>query len=58
MEGIRYGDGSAKDIKVVNIGLTSFYYEMILQGVKATQIEWQPRPKQNAEIESLLDDLL
>lgn len=47
-----------KNIKVINIGLTSFYEALKVQNVKSVQLAWRPPVKQSAEIESLLDDLL
>lgn len=42
-------------IKVINIGLPSFYEEVVNQGVKAVQLNWRPPFKQNEEIKRLLD---
>lgn len=47
-----------KSLKVINIGLTSFYEALKVQKVKTVQLDWRPPVKQSAEIQSMLDDLL
>ena len=43
-------------LKVINVGLQSFYEAVEKQGVKVTQLEWRPPVK--PEILALLDKLL
>ncbi len=45
-------------LKVVNIGLQSFYDALIAQGVQAVQLDWTPPVELRQEIADLLDDLL
>lgn len=45
-------------LKVVNIGLQSFYDALIAQGVRAVQLEWTPPVELRQEMAELLDDLL
>lgn len=45
-------------IRVINIGIQTFYEALLQQGVKTTQIQWQPPVKQDEEIENLLDEFL
>ncbi len=47
-----------KPLRVINIGLQSFYDALQAQGVKAVQLDWRPPVKQSEEINNLLDDLL
>ncbi len=44
--------------KVINIGLVNFYNALIMQNVKAIQIDWQPPVKQSKEISDILDFLM
>ncbi len=48
----------AHGLKVVNIGLQSFYEALIAQGVQAVQLDWHPPVELKREIADLLDDLL
>ncbi len=45
-------------LKVINVGLQSFYEAVEKQGVKVTQLEWRPPVKLKPEILALLDKLL
>ena len=45
-------------LKVINVGLQSFYEAVEKQGVKVTQLEWRPPVKLKPEILALLDNLL
>ena len=47
-----------KKLKVINLGIQTFYEALLSQNVKTTQIQWQPPVKQDAEIEELLDMFL
>ena len=44
-----------RKLKIINIGLPSFYEEVINQGAEAIQLDWRPPFKQNDEIKRLLD---
>ena len=45
-------------LKVINVGLQSFYEAVEKQGVKVTQLEWRPPVKLKPEILAFLDKLL
>ena len=45
-------------LKVITVGLQSFYEAVEKQGVKVTQLEWRPPVKLKPEILALLDKLL
>ena len=45
-------------LKVINVGLQSFYEAVEKQGGKVTQLEWRPPVKLKPEILALLDKLL
>ncbi len=45
-------------IRVINLGIETFYDALVEQGVKAVQIDWRPPVKQDEEIENLLDEFL
>ena len=45
-------------LKVINVGLQSFYEAVEKQGVKVAQLEWRPPVKLKPEILALLDNLL
>lgn len=45
-------------LKVVNIGLQSFYDALAAQEVQAVQLDWTPPVELKQEIADLLDDLL
>ncbi|MBO5255399.1 MAG: hypothetical protein J6B07_06200 [Opitutales bacterium] len=47
-----------KKLKVVNIGLQTFAESLRKQGVKVAQVNWRPPRKLDAEMATLLDDLL
>lgn len=49
---------SGNKIRVINLGIETFYDALVEQGVKAVQIDWRPPVKQDAEIENLLDEFL
>lgn len=46
------------EVKVVNVGLKIFYEDLKKQGVKTVQVNYQPRPKLEKELEDKLKDLL
>lgn len=45
-------------IRVINLGIETFYQALADQGVKTTQIRWHPPVRQDEEIQSLLDEFL
>ena len=47
-----------KKLKVINIGLQSFYESLKSQNTRVVQIRWKPPIKQSEEINNLLDKLL
>lgn len=46
-----------KELKVINVGLKSFYSDLKTQDVQAVQVNWKPRAGGNKKIASLLDRL-
>ncbi len=46
------------ELKVVNIGLETFYRALVDQGVKAVHVIWQPPPKLEKEYEDILSKIL
>lgn len=46
-----------KDLKVINIGLKSFYNDLKAQNVQAVHVNWKPRAGGNKKMASLLDRL-
>ena len=50
--------GNGQKLKVINIGIETFYDALVKQGAKATQVEWRPPVKVDEEITELLDDFL
>jgi hypothetical protein len=46
------------EVKVVNVGLRIFYEDLKKQGVKVVNVNYQPRPKLEKELESKLSELL
>ena len=44
-----------RKLKIINIGLQSFYEEVVNQGVEAIQLDWRPPFKQKDDIKKLLD---
>jgi hypothetical protein len=49
---------TARPLRVINIGLQSFYDALIKQQADAVHIDWRPPVKQSQEIADLLDDFL
>jgi len=47
-----------KHIKIINIGLQSFYNSLKGQQVEVVQINWVPPVKVSQDLESILDNLL
>lgn len=43
------------EVKVINVGLPSFFADLKSQNVPAVQVEWQPPAGGNARMASLLD---
>ena len=43
-----------KDLKVINIGLKSFYFDLKSQEVQAVHVNWKPVAGGNAKMASLL----
>lgn len=46
-----------KDLKVINIGLKSFYNDLKSQKVQALHVNWKPRAGGNKKMASLLERL-
>ncbi len=46
-----------KELKVINVGLKSFYTDLKTQDVQAVQVNWKPRAGGNKKMASLLDRL-
>lgn len=46
-----------KDLKVVNIGLKSFYNDLKSQNVTAVHVNWKPKAGGKTRMVSLLDKL-
>jgi hypothetical protein len=46
-----------KDLKVINMGLKSFYTDLKSQNVQAVHVNWKPRAGGNKRMASLLDKL-
>ncbi|NLI75142.1 MAG: fdrA domain protein [Candidatus Riflebacteria bacterium] len=42
-------------VKVINVGLASFFADLKSQGVTAVQVDWQPPAGGNAKVAALLD---
>ncbi|MDY5940396.1 MAG: DUF1116 domain-containing protein [Eubacteriales bacterium] len=40
----------SSDLRVINVGLQFFYDALVSQNVKATQLQWRPPYKENAEV--------
>lgn len=49
---------TAKKLRVINIGLQTFYEALLAQDAQVTQLDWRPPVQQSAEIEQLLDSYL
>lgn len=45
-------------LKVVNVGIKLFFEELKRQGVKTVQVNYQPRPRLEKELEEKLAELL
>ena len=45
-------------LRVINIGIQTFYDALAAQKAKCTQIEWTPPVKQDEETQDLLDMFL
>lgn len=56
VEGVRpiQADGFTSPVKVVNVGLETFYESMIDQGVEVIQVDWKPPAGGNEELMSIL----
>ncbi len=52
------GNGNDKKIRVLNLGIETFYQALQDQGVKTAQIRWHPPVSQDEEILDLLDEFL
>ncbi len=50
--------GRPQTLRVINIGLQTFYDALLAQDARATQLEWRPPVQQSAEISELLADYL
>ena len=46
-----------KDLKVINIGLKSFYNDLKTQNIQAVHVNWKPRAGGNKKMANLLDRL-
>ena len=46
-----------KDLKVINMGLKSFYSDLKTQDVQALHVNWKPRAGGNKKTINLLDRL-
>ncbi len=46
-----------QELKVVNMGLESFYDDLVRQEVPAIQVQWKPAAGGNQKMASLLDRL-
>lgn len=46
-----------KDLKVINMGLKSFYTDLKSQNVQVVQVNWKPRAGGNKKMVSLLNKL-
>ena len=46
-----------KELKVVNIGLESFYKDLKSQKIKAIHVDWRPSAGGNKKLSSLLSRL-
>ena len=45
-------------LRVINIGIETFYDALLIQSVKAVQVDWHPPVKQSEDMAELLDDFL
>ena len=48
----------SKKLEIVNFGIQSFYSDNKKQNVPAVHVDWKPVAGGNAELASMLDDLL
>ena len=46
------------ELKIINVGLETFYNDLRRQGVKVVHVKWSPPPKLEKELEEALDKLL
>lgn len=46
-----------EEIKIINIGLSSFYTDLKKQKAKVVDVDWRPRAGGSKKISSLLDRL-
>ncbi len=46
------------ELKVINVGLETFYEALKEQGVAAIHVSWQPPPKLEKELRDVLDKLI
>lgn len=42
-------------VKIINVGLPSFFADLRSQGITAVQVDWQPPAGGNAKVAALLD---
>lgn len=47
----------SKELKVINIGLESFYYDLKKQKVPVIQVDWRPYAGGNKKMASILSKL-
>ncbi len=47
-----------KNLRVINLGISSFYDALISQGVDAAQIDWKPPVKVNVELGAKVDRIM
>ena len=51
------GDENRKP-RIVNLGIQTFYDALVAQGATCVQLDWTPPARQDAEMETLLDQYL
>lgn len=51
-------NNAPEKLRVINIGIETFYEALLAQEAKATQIQWHPPAKQSQEMQDLLDAFL
>ncbi|GHU73202.1 hypothetical protein AGMMS49992_11030 [Clostridia bacterium] len=44
--------------RAIHVGTQAFYEALLIQNIKAVQIEWQVPPEHSEEIDALLDEFL
>lgn len=45
-------------LRVISLGIETFYEALLAQEAKAVQIQWRPPAKQSKEMQDLLDEFL